>query len=169
MHLRLSPILVLPLLVACGESAQDNKKQQPVADAGQMPSTFGSGGAQAGTGGASAAGGSPVSTSSGGTLGSGGSVLGSGGSGVAPGTGGSGAIGTGGSSGAGDSGSPSGGDGGGSDAGPTPCTSDGDCAAPSRFCDVGHGVCVECLSDNHCPQGQTCGLADHVCKYACTT
>lgn len=49
------------------------------------------------------------------------------------------------------------------------CTTDGDCAAPMRFCNTSRGKCVECLSDNHCPAPKTCGLSDHQCKFACTT
>jgi Cys-rich repeat protein len=165
MRLRFGLALLLPVTVGCGQSDAEGKKQQSATDAAPDTLIFGSGGFVAETGGQSSIGASSGQTGSGGTLGTGGSRAGSGGSIVTTGTGGAG---TGGSAGGAvvDGGS-SGGDAAGSDAGT--CISDGDCRAPNRFCDVGHGVCVECLSDNHCPQGQTCGLSDHVCKFACTT
>lgn len=152
--------LALFVLVACGESSTDAKKQETVTDAGLDGVVLGAGGSIAEAGGQTAAGGTSGQLGSGGasaggaTFGAGGtSVLGAGGAS----TGGAGA----------DSGPSSGSTDGGSDAGT--CASDGDCKAPTRFCDVTQGVCVECLSDNHCPTGQTCSLTDHVCKYACTT
>ena len=35
-----------------------------------------------------------------------------------------------------------------------PCTSDDDC--PGGKCDPFEGICVDCLQDDHCPEGQTC-------------
>jgi Cys-rich repeat protein len=60
-------------------------------------------------------------------------------------------------------------DAGATDAGHGACTGDGDCAAPTRFCDVADGRCVTCLSDKHCPTGQSCSATDHSCKFACQT
>lgn len=40
-----------------------------------------------------------------------------------------------------------------------PCRRDADCATDSggRLCDVGSGVCVECVTDEHCPTGRCLG------------
>ncbi len=46
------------------------------------------------------------------------------------------------------------------------CESDADCidSAGGGVCDVGSGVCVECLSQSDCPDGRVCNPASNVCE-----
>lgn len=146
--------------VACGSDSSEGKKAQPSTDAAPDSTGLGFGGSSGGggiasTGGAAGEAGS-FATTGGTTAATGGSAPQSSGGAA---TGGQGAVTDAAAGGA----SPEGG----ADAGR--CASDADCRAPNRFCDLAHGVCVECLSDNHCPQGETCALSNHVCKFACTT
>ncbi|HNQ22302.1 MAG TPA: right-handed parallel beta-helix repeat-containing protein [Phycisphaerae bacterium] len=49
-------------------------------------------------------------------------------------------------------------------AAPTGCTVDADC--PEGVCDSTSGECVECVSSDHCPDGQVC--EGHQCYVSCT-
>lgn len=53
----------------------------------------------------------------------------------------------------------------------TGCTGAADCAQFMQVCDTGTGACVECASNADCAMmgGQTCDLATHACRDACTT
>jgi Cys-rich repeat protein len=46
---------------------------------------------------------------------------------------------------------------------PVPCTSDGDCSTPNPHCDTAGAVCVQCLADANCPNGETCNTTTHRC------
>lgn len=90
------------------------------------------------------------STSTGGASGGGGTPVGGGG----PNAGGSSAGGA--SSGTG--GAP-----------PVPCSTDGDCANPNPYCDTAARVCVRCLGDANCPNGETCNTTTHRCVQCATS
>lgn len=48
------------------------------------------------------------------------------------------------------------------------CTSDAECGAPSPYCDLATGACVECLGDPNCLVG-TCDPDSHRCIQSCTS
>jgi Cys-rich repeat protein len=90
-----------------------------------------------------------AATSSGGVSGGGGGLAGGGsGAGGAPAGGAS----------AGTGGSP-----------PVSCASDGDCANPNPYCDTTARVCVRCLGDANCPNGETCNTTTHRCVECATS
>lgn len=53
---------------------------------------------------------------------------------------------------------------------PSPCTQDSECiiSTDAPLCNVETGECVECLGDEHCPEGWACGPTGF-CRDACET
>jgi hypothetical protein len=43
------------------------------------------------------------------------------------------------------------------------CSTNSDCMLPTPICDVPLGICVQCLTNNDCMNGQTCDQATHTC------
>jgi Cys-rich repeat protein len=52
---------------------------------------------------------------------------------------------------------------------PVPCSADGDCANPNPYCDTAARVCVRCLGDANCPNGETCNTTTHRCVQCATS
>src|SRR5947207_2764288 len=49
---------------------------------------------------------------------------------------------------------------------PTTCTSSGNCAAPTPYCDTAGGICVECMGDANCGAfgaRSACNMTTHQC------